>query len=120
MLRVAFVLRSTEVHPEFCGLSFPFFHILACYLATGVVLQMLLALACVFGFLFFSFLLCLVVFAFFSVIFSAVFTYLKWYAGIGKRIFLHFSACFRLSLIAFALLLKGLFLRFFGLFFTCF
>ena len=22
MLRVAFVLRSTEVHPEFCGLSF--------------------------------------------------------------------------------------------------
>ena len=43
MLRVAFVLRSTEVHPEFCGLSSPFFsnsYIQLCYwgsLAGGAV-----------------------------------------------------------------------------------
>ena len=37
MLRVAFVLRSTEVHPEFCGLSSPFFPTPIFNFATGVL-----------------------------------------------------------------------------------
>jgi hypothetical protein len=37
VLRVALVLRSTEVHPEFCGLSSPFTTSILLRFATGVI-----------------------------------------------------------------------------------
>jgi hypothetical protein len=38
VLRVAFVLRSTEVHPEFCGLSSPFVLLVRCLLIVWLLI----------------------------------------------------------------------------------